>query len=186
MSLDAEIDQLRQDVAYLKDRQAILDVVMRHSRGFDRHDEELLMSCYHDDALTRFGPRVIPADEFARFMTAAHTDRFALHSFHITTHNCEIKGDTAYTESYSISAFLSPDVKRASYVSGRYLDELERRDGVWRIAKRRSFVDLVIEGEATYLGVPKGPPIDYEQVWTKNDLSYGRPLDLDAAGPQWH
>jgi SnoaL-like domain len=193
MTTDSEVEQLRLDVQYLKDRvqylqdrKAIEDVVMRHSRGFDRHDEELLISCYHEDAVTRFGPRAIPAAEFAAFMTQAHTDRFALHSFHITTHNCEINGDVAYTESYSISAFLSNDLKRASFVSGRYLDELTRRDGEWRIAKRRSFVDLVIEGDATYLGVPKGPPIDYDQVWTRKDLSYSRPLDLESPGPQWH
>ena len=77
-------------------------------------------------------------------------------------------------------------MKRTSMVSGRYLDELEKRDGQWRIAKRRAFVDLVIEGDATYLGVPKGSPIDYEQVWTRNDLSYKRPLDLETPGPQWH
>jgi ketosteroid isomerase-like protein len=186
MSSDDSIEQLRRDVEYLKDRQAIQDVVHRHSRGFDRHDTELMMSSYHDDAVARFGPRTITAAEYAEFMNTAHQDRFALHSHHITTHTCDIDGETAYAESYNIAAFLSPDMKRATYVSGRYLDELEKRDGQWRIAKRRAFIDLVIEGDATYFGVPRGRPIDYDQVWTRNDLSYTRPLDLETAGPQWH
>jgi ketosteroid isomerase-like protein len=177
---------IEQRLQYLEDRLAIEDVVMRHSRGFDRHDDDVMNSCFHDDAVARFGPRTITKAEYADFMNGAHTGRFALHSHHITTVNCEIDGDTAYVESYNLAAFLSTDLKRASYVSGRYLDEMEKRDGEWRIAKRRAFVDLVIEGDATYLGVPKGSPIDYDQVWSRKDLSYSRPLDLETPGPQWH
>jgi hypothetical protein len=177
---------LEHRLQHLEDRQAILDVVNRHSRGFDRHDSELMESCFHDDGFARFGPRTVKRDEYAQFMNDAHTNRFAMHSHHITTHTCEIDGDSAFTESYMIAAFLSPDLKRTSMVSGRYLDELEKRDGQWRISKRRAFVDLVVEGDATYLGVPKGSPIDYEQVWTREDLSYKRPLDLETPGPQWH
>jgi hypothetical protein len=181
-----ELEELRREVRRLSDRQAIQDVVMRHSRGMDRHDDEIMRSCYHDDGIARFGPRTITADEYADFMNAAHQGRFALHSHHITTHTCDIQGDLAFSETYMIASFLSNDMTRASYVSGRYLDELERREGEWRIMKRRAFVDLVVEGDATYLGVPRSTPIDYDQVWTRKDLSYSRPLDLETPGPQWH
>jgi hypothetical protein len=41
------LEQLRRDVQYLKDRQAILDCIARHARGHDRHDSDLLTDAYH-------------------------------------------------------------------------------------------------------------------------------------------
>ena len=45
---DDDLSQLRDDVRYLKDRTAIMDVVARHARGHDRHDVDLLTSTYAD------------------------------------------------------------------------------------------------------------------------------------------
>ena len=38
---DDELEQLRRDVRYLKDRSEILDCIARHARGNDRHDETI-------------------------------------------------------------------------------------------------------------------------------------------------
>jgi hypothetical protein len=35
--------------------QAILDVVMRHARGHDRHDAKLMNSCFWDDGVDEHG-----------------------------------------------------------------------------------------------------------------------------------
>ena len=43
---DDSLHALARDVAYLKDRQAILDVINRHARGCDRHDAGLITSAY--------------------------------------------------------------------------------------------------------------------------------------------
>ena len=43
---DEDLSQLRDDVRYLKDRMAIMDVVARHARGHDRHDVDLLTSTF--------------------------------------------------------------------------------------------------------------------------------------------
>jgi hypothetical protein len=41
-----ELAHLAATVRQLKDRQDILDVIVRESRGRDRHDTELSASCY--------------------------------------------------------------------------------------------------------------------------------------------
>ena len=62
--IDDQLRQLLKDVQYLKDRQAILDVIMRHARGHDRHDAELMNSCFWDDGVDEHGQFVTPGPEY--------------------------------------------------------------------------------------------------------------------------
>lgn len=184
-TLDTTSEQLQRDVQYLKDRLAIQDIVMRHARGVDRHDAELMDSCYHEDGAAAYGANVVPASEHSTWSKTAHAGRFSLHAHHITTHTCEIEGDRAYAESYVIGTFLSPDQRRASFVAARYVDQLERRDGEWKIAVRRSMTDIAVEGDASFLGSFRGRPVEPEH-FTRDDLSYQRPVDLSVTSPRWH
>jgi ketosteroid isomerase-like protein len=187
MSADTSMEQLQRDVQYLKDRLDIQDCIMRHCRGVDRHDAELMTSCYHEDAVVKHGNRdeLVRGSEYGVWSNAAHDGRFALHSHNITNMNCEIDGDVAYCESYVITAFLSADQKKTAMVTGRYVDQLERRNGVWKIAVRRAFLDIALDGDASYLGVFRGKPIDHNEFWTHDDVSYQRPIDLSTPSPQW-
>jgi SnoaL-like protein len=185
MTADVDLEQLQRDVQYLKDRLAIQDVVARHARGVDRHDAELLDSCYHEDGAAAYGATVVPAREHSEWSNTAHGGRFALHGHHLTTHTCEIDGDVAYAESYVIGTFLSADQTRASFVAARYIDQLERRDGEWRIAARRAMTDIALEGDASFLGAFRGRPVEPEH-FTRDDLSYQRPVDLSVPSPRWH
>ena len=127
---DDQLQTLLADVQYLKDRQAILDVVMRHARGHDRHDAELMNSCFWDDGVDEHGQFVTPGPEYGSWANTVHTAGYLLHMHNITNHTCEIDGDTAHCESYVIGALLPRSAPgRAKFVSGRYLDRLERRDG---------------------------------------------------------
>ncbi len=67
---------------------------------------------------------------------------------------------------------------------GRYIDQLERRDGEWRILLRRCTVEMSAQGTTEFLHSPavKGFP---KGVWDRDDLSYERPLTLNAAGARW-
>ena len=74
---------------------------------------------------------------------------YFLHMHNITNHTCEIDGDTAHCETYVIGAMLPrPQPGRATFVSGRYVDRLERRDGEWRILVRRTTIEVEVEGDA--------------------------------------
>jgi ketosteroid isomerase-like protein len=185
MTTEQELEQLRRDVQYLMDRTAILDCVANHARGCDRHDSELLSSAYHNDSVDEHGFGVNPGPEYADFINAAHAATSQTHTHNITTHSCEIDGDTAHAESYVLVGLLGHDGARAQLISGRYLDRLERRDGGWRIAVRRSTVELMFVADARVLqstffkekGYVKG-------TRDHRDLSYRRPLVIDTEPPE--
>jgi hypothetical protein len=186
MSSETSIEQLQRDLGYLKDRLAIQDVVMRHARGVDRHDVDLMNSCYHEDGVARYGPAVIQGPDYGEWSNGAHVGRFRLHSHNITNLNTDIEGDVAYCESYVMAVFLSSDQKRSSLVSGRYFDQLKRRDGEWRIAVRRTVIDICLEGDASFLGAFRGSEVDESDFWSQKDMSYKRPLDIETEVPKWH
>jgi hypothetical protein len=180
------LEQLRRDVQYLKDRQAILDCIARHARGCDRHDVELLTSTYHNDGQDEHGFTINSGPGYAEWANAIHSAGSKLHTHNITTHLCEVEGDVAHCETYVIVGLLNKDEKTSRLISGRYIDRLERRDGEWKIALRRSTVDMLIAGDASILKAP----IFIEQGYTKatqdrRDVSYQRPLNLDAPAERW-
>jgi hypothetical protein len=188
MSVEPRIEQLERTVAYLSDRLAIQDCIMRLSRGADRHDTELMASSFHPDAQIKHGNRgdVITGAEYGEWSNRVHRGgRFALHSHGITNMNVEIDGDVAYAESYAVVLFLSADQQTTVVAAARYVDELQRREGEWKIAKRRGFVDIAGDTPATYFGNARGDPVDPEEFWTKRDVSYQRPIDLSTPSPQW-
>ncbi len=177
---ETELEQLRRDVQYLKDRQAIYDCIARHARGHDRHDVDLLTSAYHHDGIDEHGYAINPGPGYAEWSNAVHAAGSTLHTHNITTHLCEIDGDVAHCESYVIVALLDNGETTARLISGRYIDRLERRDGKWKIALRRSTVDVLIAGDASILTAPAFRDQGYiKGMRDKRDLAYQRPLTLD-------
>lgn len=186
MSLQIDLEQLRRDVRYLKDRQEILDCIARHARGHDRHDVELLTAAYHEDGIDEHGYAINPGPKYAEWANAAHSAGSKLHLHNITTHLCEIDGDVAHCESYVLVGLLNNDEKSARLINGRYIDRLERRDGVWRIALRRSTVDLLLSGDASILKSPIFSQQGYAKgIRDQRDISYQRPLNLDVTPERW-
>ena len=154
MTSDERLQQLERNVQYLMDRTAILDCVARNARGCDRHDSELLASSYHADGTDEHGYAINPGPRYPDYANAAHTAG-SVHNMHnITTHTCEIDGDVAHCESYVIGLFLNTDGKTGRLIAGRYVDRLERKNGEWRIALRRSTVEVLMTGDASILSSP--------------------------------
>jgi hypothetical protein len=185
VATDEELQQLISDVRYLKDRQAILDVIMRHARGHDRHDRDLMNSCFWEDGIDEHGQFVTPGPEYGDWANASHSGGFYRHMHNITTHTCEIDGDTAHCDSYVVGTFLPRGMEgKAKVTTGRYVDRLERRDGEWRIAVRRTLIEVEIEGDSNWPQsainetFPRG-------AWDDSDVSYARPLQLDSPSPYW-
>jgi hypothetical protein len=180
------LEELRRDVRYLKDRVAILDCIARHARGHDRHDVELLTDAYHEDGIDEHGHAINPGPQYAAWANAIHSAGASLHTHNITTHLCEIDGDVAHCESYVIVGLLNKDGKSSRLISGRYIDRIERRNGQWRIALRRSTVDMLIAGDASILQAPVFKQQGYTKgLADKRDVSYQRPLSLDQTPERW-
>lgn len=186
MSNPISLEKLAADVQYLMDRQAILDVIMTHARGHDRHDVELLTNAYHQDGIDEHGYAINPGPKYAQWSNAIHAAGSVLHTHNITTHLCEIEGDVAHCESYVLVGLLNNDEKSARLISGRYIDRLEKRQGAWKIALRRSTVDLLLSGDASILKAPLFSQQGYTKgLRDKRDVSYQRPLSLDDTPERW-
>lgn len=131
-------------------RQEILDVVTRFCRGVDRHDRELLESCYHPDATDDHGIYAGPAKGFIDWVLGA-TEGVPFMQHTITNHRVlESDGDAVATETYYDARTVGTDGQLAQ-AFGRYLDRFEQRDGAWRIARRL----VTMEHATPNLGYPE-------------------------------
>lgn len=159
----------------LLDRQDILDCLHRYTRGVDRLDEDLLRSAYHPCAIDDHGVFRGPVEEFIAWAFAGHRDRHHGSQHYITNHTCDIDGDVAHTETYFVMVGRNRTGTPVTLHGGRYLDQLERRDGAWRILHRVSMVEWT--GGVT---TPDLPSVDRAQNGTvardRSDTSYDRPL----------
>ncbi len=186
MDQNQTLEQLIKEVQYLKDRTAILDCIAHHARAHDRFDVGMLTAAYHKDGIDEHGYAINTGPKYAEWANAIHAAGAELHTHNITTHTCDIDGDVAHCESYVIVGLLNKDGDSARMISGRYIDRLEKREGEWKIALRRSTVDLLLSGDAKILKAP----IFKEQGYTKglrntSDVSYQRPLTLDETPERW-
>ena len=180
----SRLEALERKIQLLQDRQDILDCITRELRGRDRQDVELTRSAFWDDALDEHGSVVANAYDYPEKQNAGHAAFFKATSHNLTNHSCELDGDVAHCETYVVGTMLLKNMKATIVLIGRYIDRLERRDGEWRIALRRTIVDTTLQGDASFLqtpmvtGFPKG-------LWTRDDPSYQRPLDLAAPVERW-
>ena len=185
ITVEADLDDVRRNVAYLMDRSAIADCIAMHARGCDRHDADLITAAYHPDGVDEHGKVTNMGVEYGNWANQTHAATSQVHTHNITTHTCEIDGDTAHAESYAIVVLLGLDGRTAQFISGRYIDRLERRDGQWRIEVRRSTVEVMFLADASVLQSSFFKDTDY-LVGTRDreDLSYARPLTMEAPAPQ--
>jgi hypothetical protein len=186
VGIENELEQLRRRIQYLEDRAAILDCIAKHARGCDRHDVAVLTSTYHADGVDEHGNATIPGPEYAAWANAVHGASAQANMHHLTTHVCEIDGDSAHAESYVLVALLAKDGKSTTMMCGRYIDRLERRDGVWKLAVRRTTAELAFTADASLLQ----SELFRSQRFVKgtrgpSDLSYERPLSIDTPAERW-
>lgn len=141
------------------DRIAIQDVLAKYCRGIDRLDQGLIAQAYWPEARENHGIFVGRADEFAPWIV-----RFLGATYRATAHRLgqsyvELAGEAARAETYfsSLHQLRSGDGSSFEAVDGRYVDELERRAGVWKIGSRLVVLDFVRQFEspgAALAGVP--------------------------------
>jgi len=170
------MDDLRDAVQRLIDKDAIQDVLLRYARGIDRLDVELFRTVFWEDGGFEDGIVEGTAKDFVPTLIGdAVRNMFALTQHFISNVRIEFDGPTlAFSEcsflafhllnahEATLNAMLGPrrmqemggDYSRRYelYVAGRYFDRFEKRGAQWRILKRRFVSDWTSSGPDSGLG----------------------------------
>ncbi len=133
-------EELDRRLRALLDRDEIRQVIMNFARGVDRHDWDLVRSCYHEGARDDHGPFKGDAGEYVEWV-AENLPKLAEMTMHLIGNVIvELECETvAHSESYVIGfhRYRRGDGTRADWLGGgRYLDRFEKRGGEWKIADR--------------------------------------------------
>ena len=123
-------------------KQAIYELSCRYMRGLDRLDRELLASVFHPDASVNYGFFKGTAAEFVDFAMRALASHRANHHM-IGQVLIEVRGAHAEGEVYfqAFHRVVQSGLESDLFISGRYVDRYELRDGAWKIAFRSELND---------------------------------------------
>lgn len=159
------------------DKQDITECLVRYCRAMDRFDKELLLSCYHPDAVDDHGAFVGSPIEFWNYHHAWHAKYNTGHHHSISNTSIDLQGDTAHTETYWLFESMNPDGSN-SLSGGRYIDRFEKRNGEWKIAARACIIEW--HGMLGEIVIPENFKQAYADTGVlkrdKTDRSYERPL----------
>lgn len=156
------LEALQARVAELESRMAIRDLVSDYCHGFDKRDYERFMGIWWEDCVWDIGP------PFGRFEGHAGIHQ-ALHevlwpawrqSQHLTT-NLKIEfldPDNARSECDVDAIGMLNDDPDCQIVGATYRDQLQARDGQWRILERKVTIHYFNPLRGTTLSPPQPEP----------------------------
>lgn len=172
-------NRMAEQLDELTARAQISEVLLDYARGNDRLDQTLLRSCFWPESTHKHGKFDGKSSDFIGFaMKILATVKFTAH--HISNISIQVKGDRALSECYYLAHHRRDrkegDGEEDAWFEGRYLDDLERRNSVWKIIRRRGLADYSpppTPAATTYAEWPAGqhslryPEDDYYAMLTK-------------------
>lgn len=128
----------QEDLAH---RSAIEETIYSHCRGLDRADENLLKSCYWQDATVDYGFYKGGAGAFCETIVQAIQRHRATHH-QVSNILIERNGNDAVVETYLTAYHHQPGgADREMSYFGRYVDHFQNREGCWKIFFRHVVAD---------------------------------------------
>jgi SnoaL-like domain len=138
-------------LAALIDKQAIAEALVRYCHGVDRCDLGLLKSAFWPDGTADYGTSVLPSHGFCEGLVPL------LLAMTSTMHNLSnilisLDGDRARAMSNCVAYHQTggPEGPAELIAGGRYLDDLEKRGGEWRIFSRVYVLDWSRTGPSSH------------------------------------
>jgi hypothetical protein len=162
----------------LLDRQDIEDCLSRIARGTDRFDRNLFLSGFHEGATVSVGGAANSAEETYEGGRAMHAQGTFATLHCLSTMSCEIDGNTAHVETYHIYCARNLDETNWA-AAGRYIDQFERRDGIWAVVFRHIVVEWTGKMTPNAIAMFEGVAKDKGRLSpsrSRDDVSYLRPL----------
>jgi len=156
------------NLARMADDLEIRRVLARYCRGFDRMDAGLVESVFWPEATVTCPPPFdgTAKDWIAYVLNRLGGDRLSYHGLQQSL--IEIDGNVAEAETYFIArhAYDEDGGLTIMAVLGRYADLFEKRDGVWKIARRAIIMD------ARHFDRQPAPSADAPVARRADDLSF--------------
>jgi hypothetical protein len=120
----------------------IYDLSCAYMRGQDRLDAALHASVFWPEATCDYGFFKGDPAEFVAFAQGLLKEHKANHHMIGQVH-IDIEGDVAFGEVYfqAFHRIVQDGAEVDLFMSGRYVDRYERREGVWKIAHRSELID---------------------------------------------
>ncbi|KAK1718701.1 hypothetical protein CaCOL14_003317 [Colletotrichum acutatum] len=155
-------------VQAILDKDEIRTVIYRFARGADRLIRDVVQSVYHEDATDNHGTYNGPAKDFFDSM-GSNSIKAAHHQIGQSLIEIEEDGRKAHAETYCTATTIVEVEQGEKWTTFlvRYVDNLEKRDGEWRITHRFCAFDGA--SEAAIMGyLPK------ENLGTRDESDYSR------------
>lgn len=122
----------------------ITKLIREYCHGCDRGDQRLMASVYADDSWDDHGTLKLPGGEFAATIMRQRAARDDTMSHHLGQTQVRIHGDEAGAETYFVATVAVRDREsrtKVHHLGGRYVDDLLRVDGAWRVRRRLTVRD---------------------------------------------
>lgn len=129
----------------LKARSEIGEAVARYARGCDRCDRDAVLAAFHPGAFVDYTVFHGTPEEFCDWMIPMHLNAYVWTTHLVLNHLIEFDATRARAagEVYvQVTLRFKKDGELYDlHGLGRYFDEYEPRDGVWKMTYRRAIVD---------------------------------------------
>ncbi len=141
------MQELIERIEKLEAREAIRNILHSYARAADRRDEPLMASCYWEDALDDHGFFSGGKETYAAYVIPQLKKSYrTIHSLSNTIFDFSEDGKRCFTETYFyvLHRIVRKDGINGFYDyihNGRYIDIHEKRDGVWKIFRRKVVSD---------------------------------------------
>lgn len=148
-------------VEEMADREALRHLVAAYGHCIDRRDWDLLRTLYHADSIDDHTPYYCgPVDGYIAWLPSMMANwRATMHT--AMSMLFALDGEHAQGEIVARAWHLTLDGERQFVAWGRYADHYEKREGVWRFARRSFILDF-----AEDLPAAKGEDYGSEGVGT--------------------
>ena len=137
--MSVSIEDLARRVDELESRAVLRDLVTDYCRGFDSHDWEKFIAIWHEDAVWEIGPPFGTFEGHAGIREAVMDVLYPLwHETHHLTSNLKLEfdGPDRARGVCDVDCMGATKDDIVQMISATYSDDFERRNGVWKIARR--------------------------------------------------
>jgi len=139
MDLGARLDAALRRIDQLESRAAFRDLVSDYCIGFDTHDWDRFISIWHEDAIWEIGP---PFGSFEGHAGIRKAVEEVLYPVWRETHHLTSNLRVTFVDVDHARGICNVDCMGATkddvvqMINATYTDDFERRNGVWKIARR--------------------------------------------------